>query len=63
MVSKPSVTDTGGRKCCSVSFRTGLIRQSTTYKQSTEQVNTLQKLDERIEAAKGEEESTTNGVF
>jgi hypothetical protein len=32
--------------------------------QKTEQVNTLQKLDERIEeAAKEEEESTTNGVF
>jgi hypothetical protein len=32
--------------------------------QKTEQVNTLQKLDERIEeAAKEEEGSTTNGVF
>jgi hypothetical protein len=29
--------------------------------QKTEQVNTLQKLDERIEAA--EEETTTNGIF
>jgi hypothetical protein len=31
--------------------------------QKTEQVNTLQKLDERIEAAKGEEETTINGIF
>ena len=31
--------------------------------QKTEQVNTLQKLDERIENMEEEEETTTNGVF
>jgi hypothetical protein len=31
--------------------------------QKTEQVNTLQKLDERIKAAEEGEETTTNGVF
>ena len=31
--------------------------------QKTEQVNTLQKLDEKIETFDTEEETTTNGVF
>ena len=31
--------------------------------QKTEQVNTLQKLDEQIEATEQEEEATTNGIY
>ena len=31
--------------------------------QKQEQINTLQKLDERIEAIEVEEETTANGVF
>jgi hypothetical protein len=31
--------------------------------QKTEQVNTLQKLDKRIETSEEGEETTTNGVF
>jgi hypothetical protein len=44
--------DTGG------TVRTDAFKKVT---QKTEQVNTLQKIDEMIEAA--EEETTTNGVF
>ena len=41
----------------------GIVSDALKYvAQKTEQVNTLQKLDERIETME-EEETTTNGVF
>ena len=43
----------------------GVVGEALKYvNQKQEQINTLQKLDERIEAIdKAEEETTTNGVF
>jgi hypothetical protein len=42
----------------------GVVSDAMRYvTQKAEQVDTLQKLDDKIEAAKGEEETSTNGVF
>ena len=42
----------------------GIVSDALNYvTQKTEQINTLQKLDERIEATEEEEATTTSGIY
>ena len=42
----------------------GIVSDALKYvTQKTEQINTLQKLDERIEATEEEEATTTSGIY
>jgi hypothetical protein len=47
-----------------ITTNAGIVSDALKYvTQKKEQVNTLQKLDERIEATEQEEEATTNGSY
>lgn len=47
-----------------MSTNAGIVSDALKYvTQKTEQINTIQKLDERIEEKETEEETTTSGIF
>ena len=48
---------------CITSTRNKCTRRYNSHQRKTEQLTTMQKIDEKIEEMEGEEQPTTNGIF